>query len=175
MDVRGIRRRCDARLASLVLPQPFAIAAFCEQLAAQRGRPIHLRAMPLTGIAYGICLLSHDADHILYERDTSPFHQQHIILHEVGHLICGHRATTTETIVDPAGLFASMDLGRLQAVLRRASYSASDEREAELLATLIEQRISATAIQQATPLADRLAASFDDGQPQLAAEREDRT
>lgn len=171
MDTRAIRRRCEARIDALHLPHPFDLPELCAWLADRRGRPIVLRAMPLTRIAYGICLRDQDADYILYERDTSQFHQQHIILHKIGHLICGHHATNIGSLASPSELLEDLNLDRLQAVLQRASYSAEEEREAELLATLLEQRLSGASRHRTTPLSDRLAASFDDRPPTTAASR----
>ena len=171
MDISAIRQRCKDRLAALILPQPFDLVAFCAQVAAQRGRPIALRSMPLAGIAYGICLHGEAEDHILYELDTSPFHQQHIILHELSHLICGHQASGSIAAVEQIGLLGTMDLGRLRAVLKRASYSAVEEREAEILATLLEHRVGESPADRATPLSERLAASLDNGPAQNNARR----
>jgi len=172
MDIRAIRRRCEARLDALSLPDPFDIAEFCAQVADRRDRRITLRAMSLAGIAYGVCLRGQNVDHIIFERDTSPFHQQHIILHELGHLICGHEATDLALVAGTGQLVEDLDIGRLQAVLQRATYSVDEEREAELLATLLEQRLGDATHHRSSPLSERLAASLDDEPLAKAATRE---
>ncbi|MDP8928183.1 MAG: hypothetical protein M3O70_06295, partial [Actinomycetota bacterium] len=85
MDLKRLRQRCMLRLNELPLPVPFDITSFCDLLVPHRGRPIVLH--PMTSQA-GICgswIATPDADHIFYERDTSPLHQEHIIVHELSH------------------------------------------------------------------------------------------
>jgi hypothetical protein len=172
--MRALRRRCEARLAALPLAAPFDLEAFYTELAARRGRRIILEAAPLSGSTYGVCFCSHDTDYIFYERDTSPYHRQHIILHELSHLICGHLSSQAEPLTNVGGLFDSVDLSRLRAVMQRASYSAVEEREAEIMATLLAQRVSVLGGLGTTPLADRLAASLDDAPLQTGVVQEAR-
>lgn len=162
VDMRAMRRQCEARLAALPLAAPFDLRVFCADLAVQRGRRIILEAVPLRGSAFGMCFSSNDTDYIFYQRDTSPYHRQHIILHELSHLICGHLSSQAEPLANAGGMFDSVDISRLRAVMQRASYSAVEEREAELMATLLAQRVSALGGFGTTPLADRLAASLED-------------
>jgi hypothetical protein len=81
------------------------------------------------------------ADYVFYEQDTSQLHQQHIIFHEVGHILRRHvpgnelSADLARTVV--SGVKAN-DVFR---VLGRDSYDDDDEFEAELIATLILRRV----------------------------------
>jgi hypothetical protein len=144
MDLAVIRRRCQARLASLDLPRPFDAAELCRRLGARRGRPIVLlpMAMPTDGDGpYGMLLSYARADYIVYEQRTTPLHQEQIVLHEVGHLVCGH---TSPEVPEDAGLrhvFPNLDPGMVRRVLGRSAYSTEEEAEAEMLATLILERV----------------------------------
>ncbi|HEV8637966.1 MAG TPA: hypothetical protein VG370_27430 [Chloroflexota bacterium] len=80
------------------------------------------------------------ADVIFYERDTSPLHQQHIILHEASHLVCGHRPLSLPPSELAELLFPNVHPDWVGRVLRRAVYSRDEEREAEVLASLILER-----------------------------------
>ncbi|MER7406717.1 hypothetical protein ABT373_30670 [Streptomyces sp. NPDC000070] len=65
----------------------------------------------------GMWVATAQADYVLYEEQTSPMHQRHIILHEIGHMVCGHPSA--------AG------------IALRMRYSDRQEQEAELMASLI--------------------------------------
>ena len=137
MDLASLRRRCERRLRSLELPVPFDAHAFSADLASRRGRPIYLHPIASRDGPWGLWVATPSADFIFFEEATSPLHQQHIILHELSHLVCDH---TPLPVTDPALhelLLPNLAPGAIQRVLRRVAYSNEDEREAELLASLI--------------------------------------
>ncbi len=37
---RELRRRCEERLRTIELPEPFDVRVFCDQVARDRGRPM---------------------------------------------------------------------------------------------------------------------------------------
>lgn len=87
---RQLRYQCRRLLRDLQLPQPFSVEALIKRLAVQRGRPLHVRPLPgdpIPGGPYGLWLVTADADCIFYERRTSPLHREHIVLHEIGHML----------------------------------------------------------------------------------------
>jgi hypothetical protein len=145
MDLRTLRARCAARLADAPFPRPFDARAFCEALAARRCRPIVLR--PFVGAARpcGLWVASAAADYIFYEQETSPLHRQHIIVHEASHLLCGHRGLELDDDELAGLLFPSLRPETVRTVLPRAAYALEEEREAELLASLILERAAAEA------------------------------
>ena len=143
MELKALRARCDTRLRQLgELPARFDAAMLCELLAQRRGRPIVLQTIDAGVGPCGAWLACPSADLVLYERHTSALHQQHIILHEVSHLLCGHDAESVDASELSALLLPDVRPDVVQRVLRRTTYSAEDEREAELLASLILERIS---------------------------------
>ena len=83
------------------------------------------------------------ADLIFYEQDTSPLHQEHIILHEVSHLLCGHAPVPVSEHETLQLLFPDFNLETVKSVLPRAGYSTEEEREAEILASLMLERVAA--------------------------------
>jgi hypothetical protein len=109
MNLRHLRRICAARVEALDLPFPFDVHKLCKSVERARGRMIHLvpRTLP-AGSPSGLCVSTNVGDYIFYESQTSALHQEHIILHEVGHLLCEHRAASVswEEISKPwGGLF----------------------------------------------------------------------
>jgi hypothetical protein len=83
-----------------------------------------------------------DEDLIVYESRTSRPHQDHIILHELGHMLCGHHATPVTGQEATLLLLPDLDPSMIERVLGRTQYSAVEEREAELVASLILERAS---------------------------------
>jgi hypothetical protein len=132
----------------LTLPEPFDACEFVASVAARRGRPIEL--MPVnapTGGPCGLLMSTERADYILYPTNTTALHRRHILLHEVGHLLCGHvgsDAGADGAAIDAAAgreLLPNLSSELIRRVLGRTTYSEVEEREAELLASLIAQRV----------------------------------
>ncbi len=135
-----MQRRCEAILRGVDLPVPFDVQTFTEGLAARRGRPILLSPIASWPGPCGAWVASLAVDYIFYEQATSPLHQQHIILHELSHLLCGHTPVTVAETEVTHLLFPAVRPDAVQRLLRRTGYSAINEQEAELLASLIWER-----------------------------------
>lgn len=93
----------------------------------------------LTGVC-GLWIATDTTDLVCYERDTTRPHQDHIILHELSHLLCDHFPTTLPKALHTETLLPNLDPAMVRTVLGRAGYSTDEEREAETLASLIRQR-----------------------------------
>ena len=142
MNLRRLRRDCSAKVQALDLPSPFDVRQLCLALARSRGRVIHLIPVVLPpGSPSGLCVSTDAADYIFYEQETSPLHQEHIILHELGHLICDHQATSVSGQEVAQLLLPDLDLAMVQRVLGRTCYPMWAEQEAEMLASLILARV----------------------------------
>lgn len=140
MNQSALRRRCEERLRELDLPVPFDARAFCSAIAAQRGRPILLEAITTRAGPFGLWAATPDTDYIFYEFETSAWHQDHIILHEACHLLCGHDPIPVTAEQFARLMLPDLDPEMVRRVLMRSAYSRDDEREAELLASLILER-----------------------------------
>jgi hypothetical protein len=134
----GLRRRCERLLRGIPIPHPFDLDAFCAGLAARRGRPLHLRPVPgLSADApCGLWIGTAEADHVFYDPGTSPLHAEHIVLHELAHILSGH--TGSAGALDR--LFPDLDPATVRHVLGRVGYTTAQEREAEMIASLIRGR-----------------------------------
>jgi hypothetical protein len=134
-----LRRRCQEIVDGLDIPDPFSIRELVRQLGQRRGRPIHLVPLSLpAGEPCGVWVSTRDFDVIFYEVDTSPLHQEHIIAHELGHLLCEHGAPTIDVDVSRQ-LLPDLDPQLVQRILNRTTYSAVEERQAEVVASLISR------------------------------------
>ncbi|MEU8589995.1 toxin [Streptomyces sp. NPDC048664] len=85
----------------------------------------------------GLWLGLGDADYIVHEEWTSQRHQEHIIAHELGHMICGHRSAPQEGHLPI--LFPDLDPALVKDLLLRQDYSDAQERDAEIMAFLLEE------------------------------------
>ncbi|GLY68761.1 hypothetical protein [Amycolatopsis taiwanensis] len=139
------------------------------RLAQRQERDIKLVPYPLPAAgAFGLWIGTADTDFILYQRDTTPAHQEHIILHEIGHIVSGHGSVESDESVW-SELFPDIPPELIRRALRREGYGPGYEREAEMVATVIKEW--ATLLEtlkfpskQKTDAAQRLRGAFDDHQ-----------
>jgi hypothetical protein len=136
-------RRCRELADAVPVPAPFRTDTFVEAVAAHRGRPIELMPAPATtGAPCGLLMTTDRADYILYPVDTTELHQQHILMHELAHLLCGHTGGTEIDAAATRALMPNLSPELVRRVLGRTVYSEAEEQEAELLASLIAQRVA---------------------------------
>jgi hypothetical protein len=156
-------------LQELDVGTPLDVRDLCSRLAEHRGRPIELVPYPLpVPGAFGLWIAFADMDRILYQQHTTAAHQDHIILHEVGHMISGHSTQDDEASALTL-LFPDIPPEVIRSVLLRDGYGPVAEREAEMVATVIKEW--ATLLEalkfpaaQRTASGRRLRGAFDDHQ-----------
>jgi hypothetical protein len=119
--------------------------------------------------ACGIWVSDETADYVFYQKETSPLHRLHIILHELSHIMCGHRPIPLGDACIEATLFPDLRPELIRRFLPRTAYSTDEEREAEVLATLLLTHMSGDSAQptppgdlQASELLGRLVSSLED-------------
>jgi len=130
-----------AILRDLDIPAPFDLGLFVSWLQRQRGRNIQLCPFRSgADMPCGFWVSTAEADYIYYEAATTPFHQTHIVMHEIAHILLGHR-DRTRTWQGVARLLApDLDPALIRLILGRGAYGAAEEEEAETLASLILQQ-----------------------------------
>ena len=133
----GAKGRHAAIVRELELPVPFDLGQFVAGLERQRKRPIWLRPFSSgPGCPCGLWIGTADADYIYHEAGTTPFHATHIALHEIAHMLLGHRHTAAWGQIVRL-LAPDVDQALIQLILGRSAYSTTEEREAETLASII--------------------------------------
>jgi hypothetical protein len=131
-------RRCVEVIAMLDIPDPFVVTALVRQIAAGRGRPIVLKPITTGDSApSGFWVAARTKDYICYEADTAKLHQEHIILHELGHMVCEHNTPADSHELLAQILLPTLDPAVVRKVLARTAYSHPEEEQAELFATLV--------------------------------------
>lgn len=141
MGDRALRRRCDRLVESLDLPASFDAPSVCDLIAERRGRRIVLLPMSLpVDSPCGMLVRTGSFDAIFFEQETSQLHQLLIVGHELGHILAGHDGAQT---LDPEAsrlLLPDLDPGLVHRFLGRTDYSRDQEREAEMIASLLVRR-----------------------------------
>ena len=139
-----LRRRCERRLDNIRIPKPFDLDVFCAVVSAHRGRPLTLHPMPglSAGAPCGVWISGPAADYVFYDPVTSQLHAEHIVLHELSHMLSGHATSISAGLSGDAlhRLAPDIDPRTIDTMLGRAAYSTAQEREAETLASLIRAR-----------------------------------
>jgi len=123
---------------------PFDLDEFLRCFAAQRGRSLKVTPLPVLsepGFASGVWVATDSTDYVLYNDRTSPLHQRHIILHEVGHMIFAHNERRLSDNVVPDGGFPNLEPRSARHLMGRVHYSEPEEEEAEMVATLLLEAI----------------------------------
>ncbi|WP_306212340.1 hypothetical protein [Actinoplanes sp. RD1] len=167
----AVRRRCAILVRRLTratgLPAPFELAAFLAAYSKHfSGRPIELLALSPDEMPPGVCglwLAMGGRDVIGFPAGAARTHRDHIVLHEVGHMLAGHRGVLDPS--GPAALLPDLDPEMVRAVLGRSVYNDVQEREAELIASLILQRsLSRPPARPGSddPVVERLRRALDD-------------
>lgn len=72
------------------LPQPWDIDTLCVRVAARRGRPLVLHPADMPALPFGFWFDDGTADHVVFRTGASGYHRDHIILHELCHVLAGH-------------------------------------------------------------------------------------
>lgn len=144
-EMRALEASCQAQLqqldAAIHLRDIPDVRALCDAIGTHRMRPISLEALPLSGQQTGFCIAGESGDTIYFDREASPPYQAHIILHELAHLLRKHVATSPEVAeLVQQEWFPLLDPQRLRHLVARSRYDFAHEREAELFASLLEQR-----------------------------------
>ncbi|UGQ10972.1 hypothetical protein LO772_29855 [Yinghuangia sp. ASG 101] len=114
---------------------------FCEAVGAQRGRRIVRRPLPLIDdreIPCGMWVATSTTDYIFTESDTPRSHRDHIVVHEIAHMLCGHASSIDADLAQ--FLLPTTNPTMIRLLMGRTGYATADEQEAEMMATLIMER-----------------------------------
>lgn len=91
------RGQVEADVVALItqlpcLPQPWNIDDLCNRLAQRRRRPIMVHPLDLPALPFGLWYDDGKRDHIIYRVGVSGYYRDHVILHEICHLLARHNA-----------------------------------------------------------------------------------
>jgi hypothetical protein len=131
---KDIRRRMQALLDTIDYDfSQFTLEDFCHWLEDRRGRRIEFVALPLKRMSGGWIATTGDCDLVFYPANLSEVYQNHVQLHEMSHMILGHRGITLDFLRE-------VGVDALESMLLRSAHQDEVELEAEVLASLIQHR-----------------------------------
>jgi hypothetical protein len=144
---RKRREKCLEALNALVIPEPFSAARFCDALSEREGKPILILPMTQEQVeavegADGYVRGFKDR----YEIRISPWAQnpEFTITHEGCHIGLGH--VSVEADDPPSTVYGTISRERLGLYSGkyqcRGRYDTEEDKEAELLAMMIEEAVS---------------------------------
>ncbi|MCM2579724.1 hypothetical protein [Streptomyces meridianus] len=134
------KRRQGDLLAELDLSHVTNIRDLRPEVSRRAGRAVMLEPREQAPSVCGACAVTESAVYLFYDPRTSSMHQDHIIAHEFSHLLLGHHETRPLCALTPT-LITTMDPAVVQMMLGRTKYDEDEERDTELLASLLQQRI----------------------------------
>ncbi len=146
-----------AMARELPIPVPWDLDVFIQNIAALRGRPIHLiptETAALSGSPCGLWLTRDHDDLILHEVGTSQYHAMQIVCHEIGHMMLGHGRTRAfgadreREIEMCQKVLPGIDPTAVNAVLGRTDFASDQERDAEMFASILMIAAAEVADQQ---------------------------
>jgi hypothetical protein len=141
MDRREQRKRASVLLKGLKMPRPFDLDLFRIELQRLRGRAIVFVPVKTTAKSpCGLWVNTLDTDYVFFESSTSPLHQVHIALHELGHMLMGHRGIAPDSEEFLRKAMPTLDPAAMKRVLGRTAFTQVQEAEAESFATLVGEK-----------------------------------
>ncbi len=170
---KDLHRFLRRELRDLGTHPPLDVEELCKALSRRRGRPLYLReaSLPKPGPT-GMWVEYDDYDVILYQQETTSLHQDHIKLHEIGHILVAEAEDAEQAPaelpeqtpgLDPeeesavlvegwAAMLPVFDPKTIKRVARRCSYDNGEECSVELAATIILEW--ASVLDDSTPLSE---------------------
>ena len=123
----------------------FTLTRFIEWIEKTEGLKIHVVPLLFPPTFYGALVKcpNHKRIYIFYDAGAQLLYQTHIILHELGHYLCGHKGLKfkNEALANPAVLvqYLQNNEPHVEQILYRNAYDNTQETEAELFATLVQK------------------------------------
>lgn len=130
--VRAMAEKLVARLPGL--PQPWDVEELCQALGRARGRALKLHSADLPALPFGMWYDDGATDHIIIRSSATGYYRDHIVLHEICHMLAGHGTALQEVLSGPGSGSGSGTDGRRA---KGKSCSDAEEELAETFASLV--------------------------------------
>ncbi|MER6316467.1 hypothetical protein ABT237_22235 [Streptomyces sp. NPDC001581] len=140
MDTKALLSYCRDAVRRLEIPAPYDVNGVCDLIERRRGRPLSVLPMTIPvyeGSPSGLWVETDESDYILFQEKTSRAHQEHIVAHEIGHMLLNHRSLPSDQDEVARLLMPNLDPSLVRTVLARTSYEELEEQQAEVVASLL--------------------------------------
>ncbi len=144
------------------MPRPWSVDELCRRVAARRGRPMLLHALTIPALPFGLWYDDGHCDHIIYRAGIANYHRDHVILHEMCHMLARHNIVGRPPPGDDV-LGDDSPVGRLIERARRSSHTDLQEGMAELFASKVLSLVMETPVAELSVFERRAAALFGAG------------
>lgn len=173
MNLRRSRtaRRVQRLVDDLPMHQSDDLETLFSQVAERRGRSVTLVETSMPPGMSGAWIATTERDIVVCERDTTQLHREHILLHELGHMLCGHRPHEVggaQLLTLLSGGMPLLGADTVAHMLARSRPDSPAEAEAESFAWHAQRAIAAARehVSARQPV-DRLALAIRGSQPAL--------
>lgn len=124
----------------------FNIDGFLHHIALQRNRRLSVHTVPLSSDLFGFWYPTQETDFIAVNGNLHHMHQLHTLIHELAHMLLGHRGMDLRTLL-AEDLIRELNIVHAEGHLRSAKTidraNNSQEREAEQFVMAIRQKLVA--------------------------------
>lgn len=88
-------------------------------------------------------LATPSVDYVFHEADTPRSHRDHIVVHEIAHMLCGHTSPIDAELAQL--LMPNTNPTLIRRLMGRTGYANAEEQEAEMMATVIMEQARTSA------------------------------
>ena len=143
-ELLEIRKRMQQILADIGQTydfHKFSFEGLVSWIENRRSRKIVFVPWLMDTSVFGAWIATEENDYIFYASNALPVHQLHIKLHELSHILCGHRTVTvTRDEVYHLWIQSLQDKVPSTSLLMRSLHEEEKECEAEILSSLIQEQ-----------------------------------
>ncbi|MFD7334855.1 hypothetical protein ACFV98_02480 [Streptomyces violascens] len=138
----SVQRASERFVRDLSLPSVTGIRDLLPEVERRTQRAVKLEPAEVGWSApCGMWVATAKSHYIFYDPRTSVAHQDHIIAHEIAHILKRHEGERELPAEATEGLLTLLDPELIQTVLGRAQYDDAEELEAELVGTYLQAHV----------------------------------
>jgi hypothetical protein len=142
------------------VPKPWRIDELCERLAEQRGRELVLCRVDLPALPFALWYDDGDRDYVIYRAGIRGYYRDHIILHEICHILAEHNT------VERSALHENTDADIVSLLVENAmrnEFNSVQEEIAEMFASKVLEQARRSGATELSGFERRAAAAFGAG------------
>lgn len=140
------------------VPEPWEIDELCQRLAEQRGRELVVYPANVPALPFGLWYDDGERDFVIYRYGVQGYHRDHIILHEICHILAKHN--TMKLCVGERGDSDADATSRLIAHMMCNRLNSFQEEVAEIFASRVLELVKRSVVTELNDFERRAANAF---------------